>query len=159
MSPSYKEMKQHVCRYGLLFGCGTICSVSLFVTVLYLNQQCDQCSSFIQFHRFHLPDRPVRSGSHLLQIPVPLRYFPWGFVDILSVIAWSDASRHLIYPKENQIRSLEMALLWLFCLVGCSHTHCPRSYLCAHWRSLRSSACQQLRAHPEVTKSHSRVLL
>lgn len=42
----------------------------------------------------HLPHRPVRSGPHLPQVPVPLRDFPWGFVDVLAIVTRSDPLRH-----------------------------------------------------------------
>lgn len=96
--------------------CGTICSVAFFVTVLHIKQQWDQCYSFFHFRRIHLPHSPVRPGPHLLQIPVPIRYFPCGFVDFLAVIAGSDSLRHAFYYKNNQIRSLREDLLCSFCL-------------------------------------------
>lgn len=51
----------------------------------------------------HLPDRPVRAGPHLPKVSVPLRHFPFGFVDILAVVTGSDSLWHCgnweIVPK------------------------------------------------------------
>lgn len=166
VSPSYQEVGQHVFSGAqilfLLFDCATarppskthhLFRRSPLLAIPQINSECNLCACFFFlfsnsisfFFFFYLPDRPVRSGPHLLQIPVPLRNFPGGFVDILAVVAGSDSLRHLTYKKNWKTRRLGKALLWsLFCSVLSAialHTHCPRSHLCAHPRSLRSSVC------------------
>lgn len=133
---------------------GTICSVALFVSPLHIKQQCCRLIVSSNFLRFHLPYRPVRSGPHLLQIPVPLRYFPWCFVNFQAVIARPDSRIHLIYYKLDRQYSTS-PFLNLFRLFRRYDLIVPDPT----YALTRDHCAAVLRAHPEVAKSHSRVLL
>lgn len=109
-----------------------------------------------------LPHGPIGSCSDLLQVPVPLRNFPCGSVDLLPVKSRARAHSHETPPTtDNQAEGQDVAPCYHVNKLGfilSKDTSSVRAQTPLHEPAHHSSTLRGLHLHPQHKHIHSHIV-